>query len=78
MLPDLEKSLRKAYKVRTVTPNSKYCEVGFPRVVIEREARKLGLSVEDFLERYHAVANYDSFEGTIYTFEKDKELDGKP
>ena len=47
--------------------------VTMPYEVVEREARRRGLSLDEFLERYQAVAHYDNFEGIIYTFEVIKE-----
>ncbi len=44
--------------------------VSIPRVVIEREAEKRGLTVGEFLDQFKAVAQYNSFEGVLYTFEE--------
>ena len=46
--------------------------VSIPRVVIEREAEKHGLTIPEFLEQFKAVAQYDNFEGVRYTFEEIK------
>jgi len=46
--------------------------VSIPRVVIEREAEKYGLTIPEFLEQFKAVAQYDNFEGVRYTFEEIK------
>jgi hypothetical protein len=37
---------------------------------VDKEARKRGLSVEQFLEQYQAVAQYNGFDGVLYQFEK--------
>ena len=44
--------------------------VSIPRVVIEREAEKCGLTIGEFLDQFKAVAQYNSFEGVLYTFEE--------
>lgn len=45
-------------------------KVTFPYEVVEREAQKHTLTVEEFLKRFQAVAQYDNFEGVHYTFEE--------
>ena len=47
--------------------------VTMPYEVVEREARRRNLSLDEFLKRYQVVAHYDNFEGVIYTFEEIKE-----
>ena len=41
-----------------------------PYEVIEREARSVGLSVNDFLEQYEAEFLFDSFDGLHIRFVK--------
>jgi len=41
-----------------------------PYVVVEREARKYNLEVEEFLKEFQAVATFNSFEGIHYSFER--------
>jgi hypothetical protein len=53
---------RKTYRLRTAVPGRKSIEVTFPYEVVEREARTRGLTVDDFLSRFQAVCEYDSFE----------------
>jgi len=62
-------ALRKTYKLRMAIPGSKTIEVTFPYEVVEREARKKGITLQEFLEQYIAVAQYDGFDGVLYTFE---------
>lgn len=66
----LNGSLRKSYRLRMAIPGSKTVEVTFPFEVVEREARKRGLSIKDFLKLYHAIAHYDNFDGVFYSFEE--------
>jgi len=63
-------SLRREYRLRTAIPGKKYIEVTFPFEVVEREARKVNLTVEEFCEQYTAVALFDGFDGVFYTFRK--------
>lgn len=48
--------------------------VSIPRIVIEREAEKRGITISEFLERFRAIARFDSFDGVRYTFEPREEL----
>jgi hypothetical protein len=44
--------------------------VSIPRIVIEREAERRTLTIEEVLEQFRAGAEFDSFDGVLYTFEK--------
>ena len=66
-------ALRKEYQIRVPVEGRKSFVVTMPYEVVEREARRRGLSLDEFLERYRVVAYYDDFEGIIYTFEEIKE-----
>ena len=59
----------KTYKLRTAGDDGRTIEVSFPRAVVEREARKRGMTVEEFISKFRVVAHYDAFEGVLYTFE---------
>jgi len=50
--------------------------VSIPRMVIGREAERRGLTIGEFLEQFKAVAQFDNFDGVVYTFEKIKEGEG--
>lgn len=64
---------RKQYRLRlAVGDRAKSVEVTFPYEVVEREARKRGLTIPEFLEQYQVVAEYDNFEGVHYHFEEIK------
>ena len=67
---ELKNALRKAYRIRVNAKGRKSLIVAFPFEVVEREARKRELSVEDFLAKYHAIAQYDGFDGVHYIFEE--------
>ncbi len=61
---------RKIYRLRTAVPGKKCIEVTFPYEVVEKEARSKGLTVDEFLNSFQAVCEYDNFEGVVYKFEK--------
>ena len=62
-------ALRQHYRITINVKGKKSLRVGIPYEVVEREARRKGLTVEEFLETHQAVANYDSFDGVLYQFE---------
>jgi len=64
---------KRRYKMRTLGQNGLNTVVSIPRVVIEREAAKKGLSVEEFIEHFRAVAHYNNFDGVFYRFEEVQE-----
>lgn len=59
----------KAYKMRTVGEGDRSIEVTLPRQVIERAARRRGMSIEQFIEMFRAVAHFGDLEEVRYTFE---------
>jgi hypothetical protein len=61
---------RKEYKMRRLIPDRKYISVAMPYEVIERQASIHNLSVQDFIERFVVVAEYNSFDGVRYTFKE--------
>ena len=66
-------SYRKNYKIRRAIPERNSVEVTFPWDVVEREARRHNITVDEFLTKFWAVAQYDSFEGVFYKIEPIKE-----
>ena len=63
-------SYKKRYKMRALGQGGLNIVVSIPRVVIEREAEKHGLTIPELLEQFRAVAQFDDFEGVLYTFEE--------
>ncbi|MBA7568953.1 hypothetical protein ES708_10690 [subsurface metagenome] len=61
---------RKTYRLRIAIPGRKSIEVTFPYEVVEREARKRKLTIDEFLNRFQAVCEYDNFEGVFYKFQE--------
>lgn len=47
--------------------------VAIPPEVIERKAEELGLTPEEFIKNFHAIARYNNFDGVFYSFEEVKE-----
>ena len=62
------------FKIRIPVKGRKYIIVGMPYRVIQREADKRQLSVNDFINKFVAIAEYDNFDFIKYTF---KELERK-
>ena len=69
----IKDALRKTYKIRRNVPGRDSVVVAMPFEVIEREARRLGLSVDEFIKTHQAVAEYDNFDGVRYTFQRANE-----
>ena len=65
-------SYKRRYKMRAIGQAGLNIVVSIPRVVIEREAEKWEITIKEFLEQFRAVAQYNSFEGVLYTFEEIK------
>lgn len=62
---------KKTYRLRLAQgKNVNSIEVTFPYDVVSKEARKYGLSIEEFIGQFHAIALYNGFEGVLYRFEK--------
>lgn len=61
---------RREYRIRLAQGDRvKSAEVTFPYEVVDREARRRGLTIAEFLEQFHVVAQFDGFDGVLYTFE---------
>jgi len=71
---DRKKALRRHYALRRTGEGGKSIETTIPREVVEREARRRGLGVDEFLNEYVAEVLYDDFQGVIVTFAKREEL----
>lgn len=44
--------------------------VAIPPEVIDRKVEQVGLSPEEFIRSYKAVAYYNNFDGVFYAFER--------
>lgn len=63
---------KKPYKMRAVGSDGLNTVVSMPPEVIRREAEKRGITVQEFIDKFVAVAQYNNIEGVLYTF-KEKE-----
>jgi hypothetical protein len=65
---NISNALRKEYNLRPTSANS--FETTIPVEPLKREARKLSIALEEFIERYEAVWHYDGFPGLYLTFQE--------
>lgn len=61
---------KKAYKMRAQGEDGLNTVVSLPPEVIRREAEKRNITVPEFLDKFIAVAQYNSIEGVLYTFKE--------
>ncbi len=59
---------QKTYKMRRVGEDGLNVVVSIPPEVVEKEARKQGLTIRQFVEQFRVVAEFNSFEGIHYQF----------
>lgn len=69
-MAEIADSYKRRYKMRAVGQDGLNIVVSIPRVVIAREAEKRGLTLGEFLDQFKAVAQFDNFDGVVYTFEE--------
>lgn len=67
---------RRTFKIRILVPGKKHAVSGIPYEVLEREAALRNLTVDEFIERYEVVSEYDNFDGIRQTFKEIKRDDG--
>lgn len=72
--PKVRDALKKRYKMRTLGEDGRNIVVSIPRMVIEREAERREITIREFLERFRGIAQFDNFDGVVYTFEPLEEL----
>ena len=65
----MDNGYTKTYKMRQLVKGAKHITVAIPYEVIERAANEAGLTAEEFIVQYEAVAHYDNGVGVQYTFE---------
>ncbi len=68
---------KKRYKMNIVGREGLTTTVAIPPEVVEKQAADVGLTTEQFIKQYRAVAQYNGFDGVLYTFEPRLE-EGKP
>jgi hypothetical protein len=59
----------KSYKMRAVGAGSSL-EATIPRAIVEREARRHNLSVEEFIKAFHVEYLFNDFGGAFVRFRK--------
>jgi hypothetical protein len=60
----------KTYKLRKAGTGSKTIEVSIPPELIEREARKNNMTVDEFIENFEAVFLFNGLDGTFLKFSR--------
>lgn len=66
----MDPGYKKTYRLKVLVAGRKSINVTMPYEVVAREAEKRNLSVEEFIDRFVVIAEYDNFEGIHYTFKK--------
>ena len=59
---------QKTYRMHRTGENGKTVEASIPPPVIDREARKRNLSIDEFTKRFNVQWSYNAFEGLHLTF----------
>ena len=75
----LKKTYSKTYFMQAVGPDENTIRTSVPKQVVEREAKQLGLTVEEFLEKYKVQWLFNGFPGVYGMFvpiEKEKNAKG--
>ena len=70
---DDKEAITKKYKLRTAGAQGATIEITLPKEAVEREARRLGISEEEAVEKLVGVWRYNSFRGLHLDFELKKE-----
>jgi hypothetical protein len=71
---DDKRAIVKKYKLRTAGAQNATIEITLPREAVEREARRLGISEEEAVDKLVGVWRYNSFRGLHLDFEVKKEV----
>lgn len=53
------------------SPKQTSVEVTLPMIVIQKQARKRNMSVDEFVRKVTVIANFNGFEGVLYTFKEE-------
>ncbi len=69
----MNNTYKKRYKMNVVGHEGLTTTVAIPPEVIDKHAEDVGLTPEEFVKQYQAVAQYNGFDGVLYTFEKKSE-----
>ena len=70
---DDKKVIKKKYKVRLAGGQGSTMEITLPKEAVEREARRLGISEREAVEKLVGVWRFNEFRGLHLDFEVKKE-----
>jgi hypothetical protein len=73
---DDKKAIVKRYKLRTAGAQGATIEITLPKEAVEREARRLGISEEEAVEKLIGVWKFNSFHGLHLDFELKPQTQG--
>jgi len=59
---------QKTYKMRQQGEGGLNVVVSIPPEIIEKEARKRGITIDDFVKQFRVIACFNGFEGVLYRF----------
>jgi len=71
----LDDTYYQAYKIRKVNTKGQSMETTVPIAIIQRQANKEKISVEEFLQKFKLEWRYNGFEGIFVRFVKDGETE---
>lgn len=67
-----EGTYKKRYSMNVMGKKGYTTTIAIPPEVIDHKAEEAGLSPEEFIKQFKAVAHYNNFDGVFYTFEKEE------
>ena len=67
-IPSENETYTKSYRMQATGASGKTIRTSVPSVVVEKEAKRLGLSVKEFVKHYRVMWLYNGFEGAWAKF----------
>ena len=64
----LEDTYTKTFRMQSAGADGKTIRISVPRDVVRKEARRMGLNIQEFLKSYRVEWRYDSFPGAYALF----------
>lgn len=64
----MDNTYQKTYKMRQQGDRGMNVVVSIPPEIIEKEARIRNLTVDEFIQKFRVIANFNGFEGVLYKF----------
>ena len=68
LVVDREKAFRVRYKLRKANTRGDTLESTIPTLVVQRKARQLGMTIDEFIEAHLAEWSFDDFDGLFLEF----------